>query len=142
MILHTILVLSRIIFYILSYDLWFYISHRILHYKFLFNTIHYIHHEQHYSEMTYKSTYVAHFLENIFQSLGTFIPIAFIQFDPYEFLIVILFTNIRGMLRHDFNSIWLIGDHHILHHKYLYCNYGDYYLDYLFNTHYKKNMFK
>jgi lathosterol oxidase len=134
--------ISRFVIYIFSYDVWFYISHLALHTKTLFNSVHYIHHTPNYTQMTYKSTYVGHYFESLFQSLGTFFPIIFINFDLMELFYVIVFLNIRGMLRHDFRLTWLIGNHHILHHKYPYCNYGEYYLDYLFNTNYKKNISK
>ena len=40
------------------------------------------------------------------------------------------------MLRHDKRFIWLIGNHHILHHKYPRYNFGEYWLDKLFRTNY------
>jgi sterol desaturase/sphingolipid hydroxylase (fatty acid hydroxylase superfamily) len=40
------------------------------------------------------------------------------------------------MLRHDHRFIWLIGNHHILHHKYNHYNFGEYWLDSLFKTNY------
>lgn len=44
--------------------------------------------------------------------------------------------TVRGSLRHDVRFIWLVGNHHILHHKYLKYNYGDYWLDSLLSTDY------
>jgi sterol desaturase/sphingolipid hydroxylase (fatty acid hydroxylase superfamily) len=41
-------------------------------------------------------------------------------------------------MRHDERCIWLIGNHHILHHKYPQYNYGEYWLDKLFKTNYPK----
>jgi len=40
------------------------------------------------------------------------------------------------MLRHDNRFIWLIGNHHILHHKHPKYNFGEYWLDKLFQTDY------
>jgi len=128
------MIFIRILIYIFSYDLWFYISHIILHTQKFYNSIHYIHHSVYYKKMTYKDTYRNHYFESIFQSIGTFIPIMFMEFIYLEFIFVIIFLNIRGMIRHDFRLQSIFGNHHILHHKYGNCNYGEYYLDYLFNT--------
>ncbi len=40
------------------------------------------------------------------------------------------------MLRHDKRFVWLIGNHHLLHHKYPRYNFGEYWLDKLFKTNY------
>ena len=41
-------------------------------------------------------------------------------------------------MRHDNRYVWIVGNHHILHHKYADCNYGEYWLDYIFATNCKK----
>jgi len=132
------IILTRCLIYIFSYDLWFYISHIILHKKIFYNSIHYIHHITHYKKMTYKDTYKSHYLETIVQSIGIFLPIMFMKFIYLEFIFVLILINIRGMIRHDFNLQWIFGNHHILHHQYGNCNYGEYYLDYIFNTNFTK----
>ena len=38
------------------------------------------------------------------------------------------------MMRHDDRFTWLIGNHHLLHHKYPQYNYGEYWLDWLGGT--------
>lgn len=119
--------------FILSYDIWFYLSHIILH-KYLFNIIHKKHHTINYNIINFKDTYVGHFIEGPFQGIGIFFPLFFIKFNLYSFLYSLLLINIRGMLRHDNRFIWLIGNHHILHHKYSQYNYGEYWLDKLFGT--------
>jgi sterol desaturase/sphingolipid hydroxylase (fatty acid hydroxylase superfamily) len=88
--------------------------------------------------MTYKDTYKSHYLETIVQSIGIFLPIMFMKFIYLEFIFVLILINIRGMIRHDFNLQWIFGNHHILHHQYGNCNYGEYYLDYIFNTNFTK----
>jgi sterol desaturase/sphingolipid hydroxylase (fatty acid hydroxylase superfamily) len=40
------------------------------------------------------------------------------------------------MMRHDDRLIWLIGNHHLLHHKYPLYNFGEYWLDSLMGTEY------
>lgn len=42
------------------------------------------------------------------------------------------------MLRHDYRCSWLIGNHHLIHHMHPNYNYGEYWLDYLFNTEWHK----
>ena len=124
----------HIFLFILSYDVWFYLSHLILHNKTVYKIIHKYHHSIDHNIIKYKDTYVGHFVESPLQGMGVAIPLLFIKFNLHIFLCSLLIINIRGMLRHDVRSIWLIGNHHILHHKYPQCNYGEYWLDTLFGT--------
>lgn len=126
--------LFEIILYILAYDIWFYISHILLHKNKLLKYIHKKHHSPYYKSMIYLDTYVAHYLETPFQSIGIIAPLYFIEFKLNNFMCSIIFLNLRGMLRHDYRLIWLIGNHHILHHKYPQFNFGEYWLDYIFGT--------
>jgi sterol desaturase/sphingolipid hydroxylase (fatty acid hydroxylase superfamily) len=41
----------------------------------------------------------------------------------------LFFLNVRGMMRHDERFVWLIGNHHLLHHLHPQHNYGEYWLD-------------
>ena len=120
-----------IIFYVLGYDIWFYISHILLHSDLLWK-YHKVHHEIIYPKWT--DTYTGHILEGPFQSMGFLVPLLFIEFSLIEFVIAYIFVNVRGMMRHDDRTIWLIGNHHLLHHMYFNCNYGEYWLDWLFGT--------
>ena len=119
---------------IVSYDIWFYISHIILHRNSFYKSIHKHHHTVDYKKMNYMDTYVGHFIEGPFQGIGIIIPFLFIDFNLNVFLYSLIIVNIRGMLRHDVRFIWLIGNHHILHHKYPQYNFGEYWLDTLFDT--------
>ena len=123
-----------IFFFILSYDVWFYLSHVILHNKKIYRIIHKEHHSVDYNIINFKDTYVGHFAEGPFQGMGVLFPLFFIKFNFYLFLYSLVIINIRGMLRHDTRFIWLIGNHHILHHKYPQYNFGEYWLDKLFGT--------
>jgi lathosterol oxidase len=127
---------NSIIFFIFSYDIWFYISHIFLHNIFLYKNIHRIHHSINYENINYKDTYIGHFIEGSFQGLGFLFPLFFIDLNLYIIFISLILINIRGMLRHDKRFIWLIGNHHILHHKYPRYNFGEYWLDKLFRTNY------
>ena len=116
---------------ILGYDIWFYISHRLLHHRFLY-PIHSIHHEK--MEPKFLDTYHGHWFEMVFQSIGFFTPLLF--FDPcwLSFGLALLYVNAKGLLRHDTRGSWITGDHHLLHHQYPTYNYGEVWLDKLGGT--------
>ena len=119
---------------IFSYDVWFYISHVFLHYKTPFTLIHYIHHQKPHNKLILWDAYVGSNWEGIIQSAGIFIPYLLNRFPlPYLFIAGFL-TNLRGLIRHDNRYIWLIGNHHLLHHKYPNYNYGEYWIDKLCGT--------
>ena len=124
----------NIFFYIFFYDIWFYLSHIMLHNQTFYKIIHKEHHINDYKIINFKDAYVGHLIEGPFQGLGVLFPICFIKFNWHLFLLSLLIINIRGMLRHDSRFIWLIGNHHILHHKYPQYNFGEYWIDYIFNT--------
>lgn len=117
--------------HVIGYDIWFYISHRLLHTQYLW-WIHKIHHEKKYP--TFLDTNHAHWSEGLIQSSGILLP--FLVYSPnwIEFGLACVFTNIRGHARHDIRTAWLIGNHHMLHHEFGNKNYGEYYLDWLFGT--------
>jgi len=125
-----------ILFHIISYDIWFYLSHILLHHNLLYKMIHKEHHKVDYKIMTFTDTYVAHFIETPFQSIGVLFPLLFVKFNIHALLYVIAVINIRSMIRHDNRFTWLIGNHHILHHKYRKYNFGEYWLDKMFKTNY------
>jgi len=116
---------------ILTYDIWFYISHILLHHPTL-----YTYHKEHHSKLvpTCTDTYVGHILEGPFQGIGMFVPCIVFNYSYYDIVIILFFLNIRGMLRHDERFIFLIGNHHLLHHKYPKYNYGEYWIDSLCGT--------
>jgi len=126
--------IHNIFFFILSYDIWFYVSHILLHKINVLKKMHKEHHNVDYQVMNFTQTYVAHFIETPFQGVGILFPLLFIQWEPVSFFHSILIIQIRGMLKHDSRFIWLISNHHILHHKYPRYNYGEYWLDKLFGT--------
>ena len=100
----------------------------------------YEHHKLHHSKIVPKApdTYLASPIETIFQGVGVFFPSLYLQITnpvDLDFLIITLFLiNIRGMMAHDHRFVWLIGNHHLLHHKYNNCNYGQFYIDYMLGT--------
>jgi sterol desaturase/sphingolipid hydroxylase (fatty acid hydroxylase superfamily) len=79
-------------------------------------------------------TYLGHWLESPFQGIGTFVPYLFYTYTWQETVGILVFLNIRGMMRHDSRCIFIIGDHHLLHHRYPKYNYGEPWIDYLCGT--------
>jgi lathosterol oxidase len=73
-----------IIISILSYDIWFYISHVLLHTKFLYK-----YHKEHHvnTKPRFLDTYVGHILEGPFQGIGMFVPYLF-QNYLYFFILI------------------------------------------------------
>jgi hypothetical protein len=55
-----------------------------------------------------------------------------------DLAILITFVNVRGMLRHDVRTVWLVGNYHLLHHQYPNKNYGEGWLDWLGGTQFRK----
>ena len=121
--------------HIISHDIWFYLFHIVLHDKNVYY-IHKIHHITLYNKLTYIDTYKGHIIEHIVQPLGIFIPFFIYDVDIVNFFIAYIIITIRNYLRHDHNFTWIIGNHHLLHHKYPKYNFGEYWIDYIFNTKY------
>ncbi len=117
---------------VLCYDLWFYFSHILLHNNHFYRKIHCIHHRKMFPRAL--DTYEGHWIEGPLQSLGTFAPFFFLTYTPWEILVILCILNLRGMMRHDDRFVWLIGNHHLLHHQYPQWNYGEFWLDWLFGT--------
>jgi sterol desaturase/sphingolipid hydroxylase (fatty acid hydroxylase superfamily) len=116
----------NILLSILCYDVWFYASHVFLH-TFMYS-YHAIHHSTDADALLWSDTYVSHPAEDAIQSLGMFFPYAFCTYTVAETGIILLLLNVRGMIRHDHRMGWLTR-HHLLHHKYMNYNYGEYWID-------------
>jgi sterol desaturase/sphingolipid hydroxylase (fatty acid hydroxylase superfamily) len=126
-----------IFFYVLFYDLWFYFSHVVMHKVEPLRKIHMSHHTVFYKQMTFSDAYTGHFIETPLQSLGILFPLLFKDFVWCPLIVSVVFVNARNMVRHNYKTIGFFGNHHIIHHKYYYCNFGEYWIDRLFQTHYK-----
>ncbi len=123
--------LLQFILHIIGYDIWFYVSHLMLHTRLLW-WMHKIHHEK--VRPTFMETYHGHWFEGPFQSVGFLLPFALGFLDFRAAFWATVAVNARGLLRHDARSVWLIGNHHLLHHEIGNVNYGDYWVDRLFGT--------
>ena len=119
--------------YIILYDIWFYFSHIILHYKWMYK-----YHKQHHMNVfpTWLDTSDSSVVENILQSIGLFLGPLYYQKLTTDFVIASGLISVRGLMRHDDRCTFLIGNHHLLHHQYLSYNFGEYWLDYIFGTMY------
>jgi sterol desaturase/sphingolipid hydroxylase (fatty acid hydroxylase superfamily) len=60
------------------------------------------------------------------------------SYDITDIIAILIFLNVRGMMRHDDRMIFLIGNHHYLHHLYPNYNFGEYWIDSLCGTLYPK----
>ena len=121
----------QILLTVISYDVWFYISHVLLHTSML-----YPFHAEHHSkeEPMFLDAYRGHMFESGFQSLGMVVPCLLYTYTPTEIGVILVILNVRGMMRHDRRCAFLIGDHHLIHHKYPNCNYSEYWVDLLCGT--------
>ena len=123
--------LVQLALHIIGYDIWFYISHRMLHTPALWR-IHRVHHEK--VHPTYWDTYHGHWAESPFQSLGFLLPFVFRLWSVSPLLVAGALVNLRGLMRHDERCVWLIGNHHLIHHLDGRVNFGDYWVDRLIGT--------
>ena len=83
---------------------------------------HKLHHSK--SDPMYVDTYLASNAETVFQGVGVFFPAMVYKVTLYQLAAALLLLNLRGMMAHDKRFVFLIGNHHLLHHKYHNCNYG------------------
>lgn len=121
----------QLLLHIIGYDIWFYISHRMLHTRVLW-WAHKIHHEKRHP--LFIDTYYGHWAEGPFQSVGFLLPIALGFWNFWLALLALIIVNARGIARHDGRTVWLIGNHHLIHHETGTVNFGDYWVDRLFRT--------
>lgn len=118
---------------VLSYDIWFYITHVVLHFPLLYS-IHKLHHKR--FPTTWMDTFEGHSVETVVQIAGAFVPMFFWSYTLKELVLPLVFIGVRGLARHDPRGTWLTGEHHILHHKHPKCNFGEYWIDSLCGTSY------
>jgi lathosterol oxidase len=91
-----------------------------------------MHHKQIQPE--YYDFYNIHILELPISNVGLFLAIYLYKIYIYQLVCAIIFINMRGLMEHDSRCAALVGNHHLLHHQYFTCNYGEYWLDYIFGT--------
>ena len=69
--------MDALLVYIICYDIWFYLTHRLLHTKYLY-FLHKIHHKKYKPE--YYDYYNVHFLEIPIQSIGLILAVYLYKF--------------------------------------------------------------
>jgi len=125
-------------FYILSYDVWFYGTHRLMHQApkdSVRYSIHKIHHATAYSHLSFQDTHVAHSLENLITMVGYVWPLVMgMEWDLTSYLLAFVMVSFRGYMKHDPRCTWVVGHHHLDHHRFTNGNYGEFWIDYLLGT--------
>ncbi len=124
--------------HLVCYDLWFYLTHICLHNIRLYK-YHKCHHLTMHNDLTYNDAFTGHIIEYPIQTVGIFIPNIVIEFNFRAALCVYIFVTIRTYLYHDHRCSWLLGNHHLLHHKHPKYNFGEYWIDSIFGTLYVPN---
>jgi len=119
--------------HIVCYDLWFYFTHICLHNMRLYK-FHKQHHLTRYDDLTFNEAFDGHIIEYPIQTMGIFVPNIFIEFDLRSILFVYIIITIRTYMNHDHRCTWLVGNHHLLHHKHPKYNFGEMWTDALFGT--------
>jgi sterol desaturase/sphingolipid hydroxylase (fatty acid hydroxylase superfamily) len=109
--------------HLLGYDIWFYISHRVLHSYPLWS-----HNEKQYPH--WGDAYHGQWASTVFQGIGFVVPWLCTSFWSWPAsLLALLFINARSLARHDPRMMTWIGNHHLLHHQFPAWNFGEYWLD-------------
>ena len=117
---------------IICYDILYYFFHVLLHQQAYF--IHKVHHETKHSDLTVHDSHHAHYIENLATPIVVLIPTIITHASLYQLIAIYYFIYIRNALRHDHRWVWLVGNHHLLHHKYPKNNFGEYWIDCLCRT--------
>jgi sterol desaturase/sphingolipid hydroxylase (fatty acid hydroxylase superfamily) len=124
--------LTQVLLHVLGYDIWFYVSHRLLHTR-TFWWIHARHHEK-VNKLQWLDAYHGHWLESTVQCAGFFLPALFGYWNWWVAALTAFAINARGLARHDERLVWLVGDYHLQHHRSPKGNYGEPWLDALCGT--------
>ena len=104
---------------ILTYDIWFYISHVMLHSRFLY-VYHSLHHSSNPNNLEWMDTYVGHWLEGPFQlrrnswelcsqGVGMFFPYFFFDYTFGETLLILAFLNVRAKVPKALGAMFLVN---------------------------------
>ena len=114
-------------------NLLFYIFHRLLHTKLLFNTIHYKHHE--FIEPIAVASLYAHPVEHIFANTLSFLIPFHIVGVPYITMLILLFFGTVTVIFSHIKYKTIYGNDHAIHHRLFKYNFGfASYLDKMLST--------
>jgi sterol desaturase/sphingolipid hydroxylase (fatty acid hydroxylase superfamily) len=131
---------AAIAFHILFYDVYFYHLHRIIHIPHLFLLIHKKHHSVDNDHLTFHDAGIAHWSEQLLENVGVFLPVLVYPWNketPWILWCSFTFIYLRHLVEHEPQLSAWFGEHHILHHKHPRYNYGAFWIDWLYGTHYK-----
>jgi lathosterol oxidase len=132
----------------LLHDFYFYTTHRLLHSRLMFGTVHKIHHHSH--DTNAWSAFSFHPVEGIIQVgiipiVGLLIPMtetALILFATYLLLMTVYGHSGYELRSHRLKMFAFFNTsyHHFMHHRYVDCNYGIYLnvWDRLFGTNHRE----
>jgi sterol desaturase/sphingolipid hydroxylase (fatty acid hydroxylase superfamily) len=137
----TLLVIIETLLMIAMNDVSFYISHYLLHTKYMYK-YHKKHHE--YIEPVVSSGYYFSTIEMIINVLSTLIIPYVIGAHPYSFTLIVSLTALHVTMTHSGYKTYLFAtEEHETHHRYPNKNYGTYlFMDKIFNTYYNNNLVK
>jgi sterol desaturase/sphingolipid hydroxylase (fatty acid hydroxylase superfamily) len=115
-------------------NIFFYLSHYLLHTKLLFKLIHYKHHE--FIEPIAVAAVYAHPLEHLVTNVLSFIiPFILIGTNYIAGIILVCIGTFITIHAHCTYTIFNMKNEHLIHHKLFKYNYGfGGYLDWFFNT--------
>ena len=116
----------QILFVIFLHDIWFYISHVILHEPLCYELFH----KRSHSNLDAP-------LETLFQGGGFYLASIFVTY--HTMFISLLFITIRRMMQDDPQYTWLVGNHYLLHYQYPNTNFGESWIDTFCKTKKLKN---
>lgn len=117
------------------YDVWTYFLHILLHHP-AFYVFHKMHHQTKYDELNYLDAHEEHWVESAAKPVGLLIPCFFGQASMASLGVSAVFVYVRSLTQHDSRFVWLVGDHHLLHHKHPKYNFGEEWVDWVFRTKY------
>lgn len=140
-----------LILMMLTHEVYFYFSHRLMHHPFVYRTIHKIHHASLLPSPW--ASFSFHPWESVIESFILPILVMIIPVHPTVFIFYMTMMTVSAIINHLGFEILPIGSgrswigrffitatHHSEHHAYFNCNYGLYFtfMDRYFKTEYSK----
>jgi sterol desaturase/sphingolipid hydroxylase (fatty acid hydroxylase superfamily) len=123
---------------ILFHDFYFYVTHRLMHTKFLFQYMHRQHHKS--TNPSPWAAFAFHPSEAVVQAGIVPIAVLFLPLHPFAILFFVMYSqtlNVLGHLSYEILPKWYLSKiwtkwnntvtHHNMHHQYFNCNYSLYF---------------